>query len=57
MNFWMLRMLFHEFTHFLEKWNRIWYNEFRKTVFDTLTSRGENVADLIETKKQIQKQR
>lgn len=53
MNFWMFRMLFHEFTHFLEKWNHIWYNEFRKAVFDTLTSRGENVADLIETKKQI----
>lgn len=44
----MLRTFSHEFTHFLEKWNPIRYNEFRKTVFDTLTERGENVDDLIE---------
>ena len=46
----MLRTFSHEFTHFIEKWNPIWYNEFRKAVFDTLTERGENVHDLIETK-------
>ena len=46
----MIRTFSHEFTHFIEKWNPIWYNEFRKVVFDTLTERGENVHDLIETK-------
>ena len=46
----MLRTFAHEFTHFIEKWNPIWYNEFRKVVFDTITERGENVEDLIETK-------
>lgn len=46
----MIRTFSHEFTHFIEKWNPIWYNEFRKVVFDTLTERGENVNDLIETK-------
>ena len=46
----MLRTFSHEFCHFIEKWNPIWYNEFRKVVFDTLTERGENVNDLIETK-------
>ena len=46
----MLRTFSHEFTHFIEKWNPIWYNEFRKAVFETLTERGENVHDLIEEK-------
>ena len=46
----MLRTFSHEFTHFIEKWNPIWYNEFRKVVFAELTTRGENVHDLIETK-------
>ena len=46
----MLRTFSHEFTHFIEKWNPIWYNEFRKAVFEELTARGENVNDLIETK-------
>ena len=46
----MLRTFAHEFTHFVEKWNPIQYNEFRKVVFDTLTQRGENVHDLIEEK-------
>ena len=46
----MMRTFSHEFTHFIEKWNPIWYNEFRKVVFDTLTERGENVEDLIDTK-------
>ena len=46
----MLRTFSHEFTHFIEKWNPIYYNELRKVVFDTLTERGENVHDLIEDK-------
>ena len=46
----MLRTFAHEFTHFIEKWNPVQYNEFRKVVFDTLTGRGENVHDLIEDK-------
>ena len=46
----MVRSFSHEFTHFLEKYNPIWYNEFRKVVFEALTERGENVNDLIEEK-------
>ena len=46
----MLRTFAHEFTHFIEKWNPIQYNELRKVVLDTLTQRGENVQDLIEDK-------
>lgn len=46
----MLRTFSHEFTHFIEKWNPVWYNEFRKTVFDTLAEQGENVHELIEEK-------
>lgn len=46
----MLRTFSHEFTHFIEKWNPIQYNEFRKVVFDTLTERGENVDELITAK-------
>ena len=46
----MLRTFSHEFTHFIENWNPIQYNELRKVVFDTLTQRGENVQDLIEDK-------
>lgn len=46
----MLRTFAHEFTHFIEKWNPMQYNEFRKVVFDTLRERGENVDDLVEAK-------
>ena len=46
----MLRTFAHEFTHFIENWNPIQYNELRKVVFDNLTQRGENVNDLIEEK-------
>ena len=46
----MVRSFSHEFTHFIEKYNSVWYNDFRKVVFETLTSRGENVNDLIEEK-------
>ena len=48
--YFMLRTFAHEFTHFIENWNPIQYNEFRKVVFDTMTERGENVHDLIENK-------
>ncbi|MBR3963882.1 MAG: hypothetical protein IKJ80_00555 [Clostridia bacterium] len=46
----MLRTFSHEFTHFIEKWNPIWYNEFRRVVFDTLAERGEDVDSLIAEK-------
>ena len=46
----VLRTFSHEFTHFIERWNPIQYNEFRKVVFDTLTERGEDVEFLIEQK-------
>ncbi len=46
----MLRTFSHDFTHFIEKWNPIWYNELRKVVFDTMTANGENVDELIQTK-------
>ena len=49
----MLRSFSHEFTHFLEKYSPILYNEFRKVVFETLTARGENVHDLIEAKQAV----
>ena len=48
----MMRTFSHEFTHFIEKWNPIWYNEFRKVVFDTLTERGQNVEALIAEKQE-----
>jgi len=46
----MMRTFSHEFTHFIEKWNPIWYNELRKVVFDTITASGENVDGLIAVK-------
>ena len=46
----MVRTFSHEFSHFLEKWNPIWYNELRKVVFDTITENGENVDSLIAIK-------
>ena len=50
MDYTMMRTFAHEFSHFIEKWNPIWYNEFRKVVFDTITERGENVDKLIRLK-------
>lgn len=44
----MMRVFDHEFTHFVEKWNPQEYNEFRKTVFDTMAANGANVEDLID---------
>ena len=49
----MIRSFSHEFTHFIEKYNPILYNEFRKAVFAELTARGENVNDLIEEKQAV----
>ena len=46
----MMRTFAHEFTHFIEKWNPIWYNELRRVVFDTISERGENVDRLIAIK-------
>ena len=46
----MVRTFSHEFSHFIEKWNPIWYNELRKVVFDTITENGENVDSLIAVK-------
>lgn len=46
----MVRTFSHEFSHFLEKWNPIWYNELRRVVFDTITERGENADALIAVK-------
>ena len=46
----MMRTFAHEFTHFIEKWNPIWYNELRRVVFDTITERGENADALIAVK-------
>lgn len=46
----MLRTFAHDFTHFVENWNPVQYNEFRKVVFDTLTQRGEDVEFLISQK-------
>lgn len=43
----LLRTFSHEFTHFIEKWNPIQYNEFRKVVFDALTERSVDADSLI----------
>ena len=48
----LLRTFSHEFTHFIENWNPIQYNEFRKVLFDTLTQRGTDVNALIELKQE-----
>ena len=39
----MLRTFSHEFTHFIENWNPIQYNELRKAVFEAQESRGVDV--------------
>ena len=46
----MMRTFSHEFTHFLEKWDPVRYNEFRRLVFDKMTEHGRDVNDLIESK-------
>ena len=35
----LLRSFGHEFTHFIENWNPVQYNEFRRLVFDTIDHR------------------
>ena len=35
----LLRSFGHEFTHFIENWNPVQYNEFRRLVFDTIDQR------------------
>lgn len=35
----LLRSFCHEFTHFIENWNPVQYNEFRRLVFDTIDQR------------------
>ncbi len=35
----MLRTFSHEFLHFLEKWNPVQYNEFRRVVFDAMNEK------------------
>lgn len=45
----MMRTFDHEFTHFIEKWNPEEYNNFRKTVFESMQQSGTNVEDLIDT--------
>ena len=49
----MLRTFAHDFSHFIENWNPVQYNEFRKVVFDTLTQRGEDVEFLISQKQSV----
>ncbi|MBP3554450.1 MAG: strawberry notch family protein [Clostridia bacterium] len=46
----MLRTFSHEFTHFLEKWNPMAYNDFRKVVLQTLSENGEDISELIAEK-------
>ncbi len=43
----MMRTFGHEFSHFIEKWNRDGYNGFSKVLFDTLKARGQNVDELV----------
>lgn len=44
----LLRTFSHEFTHFIENWNPIQYNEFRRAVFDALSERDVDVDSLIQ---------
>ncbi len=46
----MMRTFAHEFTHFLEKWSPMMYNDFQRLVFETLTEKGVNVDELIADK-------
>lgn len=44
----VLRTFSHEFTHYIENWNPVRYNELRSAVFNQLTKNGEDVGELIE---------
>lgn len=44
----VLRTFSHEFTHYIENWSPVRYNELRAAVFSHLTDSGEDVGELIE---------
>ena len=44
----VLRTFSHEFTHYIENWSPVRYNELRAAVFSHLTESGEDVGELIE---------
>lgn len=44
----ILRTFSHEFTHYIENWSPVRYNELRAAVFSYLTDSGEDVGELIE---------
>ncbi len=44
----MGRTFTHEFTHFIEKWNPVQYNELRELVFQKMTENGEDVDRMID---------
>lgn len=43
-NYTMLRTFSHEFVHFIENWNPVWYNELRRVVFDHIENADELIA-------------
>lgn len=44
----VLRTFSHEFTHYIENWSPVRYNELRAAVFSYLADSGEDVGELIE---------
>lgn len=44
----VLRTFSHEFTHYIENWSPVRYNELRAAVFSHMTESGEDVGELIE---------
>lgn len=44
----ILRTFSHEFTHYIENWSPVRYNELRAAVFSHMTESGEDVGELIE---------
>ena len=44
----ILRTFSHEFTHYIENWSPVRYNELRAAVFSYLADSGEDVGELIE---------
>ena len=44
----ILRTFSHEFTHYIENWSPVRYNELRAAVFSHMTDSGEDVGELIE---------
>ncbi|MBQ1233659.1 MAG: strawberry notch family protein [Clostridia bacterium] len=43
-NYTMLRTFSHEFVHFIENYNPVWYNELRRVVFDHIENADELIA-------------